>query len=80
MNLFLALINKAQMNARRCFARVWPFVYRCQVPASRWAFLSNRASYAYKPGLAAIFGKPVCYNVCVGGNSATALFDIVRTA
>lgn len=58
VNLFLALINKAQMNARRCFARVWPFVYRCQVPASRWAFLSNRASYAYKPGLAAIFGNP----------------------
>lgn len=64
------------MNARSSFARIWPFVYRCQVLTTSRAFLSNRAVYAYIMGFAAIFGKPVCYNVSVGGNSATALFDI----
>lgn len=78
MKLFSALILKAQMNAARRFARIWPFVYRCQVRASRCALLSNRARNTFKPGLTAIFGKLVCYNVRVGGNSAAALFDMVR--
>lgn len=78
MNLFLALINKAQMNANRKIARIQSLFNRCQVWAMRCAFLAMRAVHASISALASKIGKPVCYNVCVGGNHAATLFDIAR--
>lgn len=77
MKLFLTLIYKAQMNAQGNSARIWPFIYRCQALTIPRAFLNKRTFRAYRMGLAAILGKPICYNVCVGGNSAAALFEMV---
>jgi hypothetical protein len=66
------------MNARDDFARIQSAFYRCQVPEHEFAFLSKRRIFASMIERAAKIGKPVCYNVSVGGNSAAALFDIAR--
>ncbi len=78
MENILTQQNKAQMNAADDFARIQSLFYRCQVPQSEFAFLSKRRICADIIDRSAKIGKPVCYNVSVGGNSAAALFDMVR--
>lgn len=72
MKLFSALENKGRMNARSDFAHIASFINRCQErqPVAPIPTMSEvRASIA---AIIAENGKPVCYNVCVGGNHATA--------
>lgn len=78
MKLFSTLIYKAQMNARSEIARIWPLFYRCQEWRAARAILTMRSVHASISALTAKIGKPVCYNVRVGGNSAAALFAIAR--
>ena len=78
MKLFLAPENKNAMNADHNFARKQALFYRCQVPEHEFAFLSKRRICASIMASQPKNRKPVCYHSGVGGNSAAALFDMVR--
>lgn len=76
-NLFLPLINKAQMNARDENARIRSLFHRCQEPMLARRFLRERSIGASISRRIGKNRKPVCYHSEVGGNSAAALFDMV---
>lgn len=78
MKLFLAPENKDAMNAASENARGLSLFHRCQVCGARFAFLSKLHLHNIISGHNPKIGKPVLYNVRVGGNSAAALFDMVR--
>ena len=74
--LFSPLILLDQMNARVRLARELSLIHRCQERQPSRVFLTELAFEAHQRAQNRKTGKPVCYNVCVGGNSAAALFDI----
>ncbi len=78
MKIFSPLISLHQMNAHRRFARIQPNEHRCQVRRVTRAIPTMRNVHASISALSPKIRKPVCYNVSVGGNSAAALFDMVR--
>lgn len=72
MKLFSALINKAHIGGAARFACIWPLFHRCQECQPVCAIPMKRLAPKAENG------KPVCYDGCVGGNLAPALFDMVR--
>jgi len=79
LKIFLPLVLLDQMNARSDFARIQSLFHRCQVQRVQHESPVMRNVLALISARIGKIGKPVCYNVCVGGNSAAALFDTVRT-